>query len=348
MKWFDLNKIPRRDWFTSIRAEIIEGNSLAIVNSSDVDTTKYNLDSIDGEQSIAIFSSGTTGEAKLLVHPVSRLLGAPRKKSLRLGTFYSPDRMAGLQAVAHGISSGNDVSFFNFRDGANFTDGYRKPLETTHLSCTPSQLRFFDLKLLDRLPNLKSITLGGEEITGQDISSIKSVNPELKIFQIYASSEFGQMCTVKDERPGLPLTFFDQPDARFKISSDGELLFRNKGQDRDAFLPTGDLVVRNDDRVCFNGRKDLMVSIGGVMQSPHRVEQAMRSLDLVLDCSVRIKRSKFLGAMLIAEVIPTKATSVAKVQSQASALRSYERPQMIKLVSSFEISDSGKRKVAYD
>ena len=59
-----------------------------------------------------------------------------------------------------------------------------------------------------------------------------------------------------------------------------------------------------DERVFFDGRKDLKVSVGGNLVSPELIEKRLNALDEVLDCRVLAKKNPILGHLLVAEIVP--------------------------------------------
>lgn len=350
MRWFDLDSLSRSTWFDDLKKVIESGDSIAIYKNSDLDVSQLELPETTREQTVAIFSGGTTGAPKLVFHPVSELLSAPEKPNLILGTFYSPDRMAGLQALIHGLKSGNTV-FFIDPSGSNLTSEHPGVKSITHLSATPSQMRVFDLRVLLTFPDLRAITLGGEPITPKDIARSKEVLPDVKIYQIYASSEFGQMCTVRDEKPGLPMELFQGPSPRFSISEDGELLYRSHLKSNSQFCPTGDLVSTSGDRVFFAGRRDLQVSVGGVLRSPEAIESAIKAWSEVDDCVVKIKTSALMGSILVAEVIANRAyegLKVSDLHKRMMELPPNKQAQMIKQVHEFGLNAAGKVSRRYE
>jgi len=344
VRWFNLDSLNRGNWFDDLKKVIESGDSIAIYKSSDIDVSQLELPETTPQQTIAIFSGGTTGAPKLVFHPVSELLSAPKKPSLILGTFYSPDRMAGLQALIHGLKSGNAV-FFIDPSGTDLRSEHPGVKKITHLSATPSQMRVFDLRILLAFSELRAITLGGEPVTPKDIAGLKEVLPDLKIYQIYASSEFGQMCSVRDEKPGLPLEYFKDPSPRFNISADGELLYRSHLKSNAQFCPTGDLVSISEGRVYFVGRKDLQVSVGGVLRSPEAIETAIKAWPEVDDCVVKIKTSALMGSILVAEVIANRAheaLAVSDLHKRMMELPPNKQAQMIKQVDRFKLNAAGK------
>ena len=53
------------------------------------------------------------------------------------------------------------------------------------------------------LPPLEQITLGGEASPGDLLEEIQTAFPGAKVSQVYASTEFGSITSVRDGKPGL-------------------------------------------------------------------------------------------------------------------------------------------------
>lgn len=341
MNWLDLDEIPRSLWFEVLRKSLREGFSIAVCKTSEIDTARVMLPTELTEQQIGIFSGGTTGDPKLVCHSVERLLSVPSKPEMVLATLYSPDRMAGLQALVHGIKSGNRAYFLGL-PLVSADISAEMSSSVTHISATPSQMRFTDLRVLHQFNALQAITLGGEAVTPTDIRRIKSELPQVRIYQIYASSEFGQMCTVRDEKPGLPLGYFTGENRRFEISVNGELLFRPRAHGAQSFLPTGDLARVEQNRVVFAGRKDLLISVGGILRSPEEIEATIVGWPEVAACVVKIKRSAMTGSVLVAEVLLESEVEIPVLYKRMMALPPNQQAQIIKKVSEFEMTPAGK------
>ena len=339
MNWLDLDEIPRSLWFEVLRKSLDEGFSFAVCKTSEIDTARVLLPTGSAEQQIGIFSGGTTGDPKLIRHSVERLLGVPSKPEMVLATFYSPDRMAGLQALVHGIKSRNPVYFLSLPLASGDISA-EMSAGVTHISATPSQMRFIDLGVLHQFNALQAITLGGEAVTTTDIRRITSELPRVRVYQIYASSEFGQMCTVRDEKPGLPQAYFNGENRRFEIAKDGELLFRPR--EGESFLPTGDLVRVERGRVLFTGRKDLLVSVGGILRNPKEIEAIIEGWPEVAMCIVKNKRSVMTGSVLIAEVLLESEVEIPILYQRMMALPPNQQAQIIRKVSEFEMTPAGK------
>ena len=353
MKIFNLADVTREGWYSSIIEAIESCDSIVIYDSDQIDINNYQITDLPTDV-VGLFSSGTSGRPKLIFHDIEKLSIRKHHPPSFWGTFYRPDRMAGIQAIMHAWKTDSDLYFFNSNESWDTSSNKDKKAyrNIDFLSGTPSHFRRFDSNILLKCSKLKSITLGGEAVNSIDITNIKFARKNLKINQVYASSEFGAMCSVKDELPGLPLKFFEGSNPRFRISSEGELCVKpfakavnlalTKSEFR-GYYATGDLVSLMGERVFFDGRKDLKVSVGGNLVSPELIEKRLNALDEVLDCRVLAKKNPILGHLLIAEIVPADS----KVKSDVIIEKFdkepiWSKPHIIKMCEAIPINVSGK------
>jgi acyl-CoA synthetase (AMP-forming)/AMP-acid ligase II len=170
------------------------------------------------------------------------------------------------------------------------------------------------------LPDLEQITLGGEASPGDLLEELRSAFPGARISQVYASTEFGSVASVRDGRPGLDagtLHGDSNPTSNLRVH-DGELWVRAGAgmlSYADASEPgdtaadgewrrTGDLVEIVDGRVLFRGRTSEVINVGGVKVHPLPVEERISALDAVAAARVFGRANRLTGAIVAVEVVP--------------------------------------------
>jgi len=351
----DLTIVPMDDWFFRISTCLTNNESFVIFDSSevgkDIDVSEF-INS--NEIRVGIFSSGSTGKPKLLIHSLASLLGFNQSQPANWMTLYRPDRMAGLQAAIHAWKGGGCLYFLSSGTSYKKISGPKKRYlsNINYLSGTPSHFRQIDPELLKRCTSLNAVTLGGESVSQKDIDRIKLIAPQTRVYHVYASSEFGAMCTVKDELAGLPLSFFKGSVPRFRINNDGELCVKpfsvavsvvNSKTSLRSYFKTGDLGEIQNNRFYFMGRKDSLVSVGGVLTSPESIESALANLSEVKSCRIVVKSNPMLGAILVAEVVPSNdSVTDESILHYFIGEPIWRKPHIIKFCDSIEISVAGK------
>ncbi|HZU79753.1 MAG TPA: class I adenylate-forming enzyme family protein, partial [Acidimicrobiales bacterium] len=270
-------------------------------------------------QPLMIRTTGTTGAPKAARHDWRRLgrtvaavRPAPDERWL---LAYGPQQFAGVQVLLH-VAAARATLVAPFprqpRDGlqALVHDG------VTCVSATPTYWRFLLTEARGRkaaLPPLKQITLGGEASSPDLLEELRAAFPDARISQVYASTEFGSVTSVKDGRPGISVDALHgaaNPEANLQVR-DGELWVRARAgmlgyvddatsapADDDGWRPTGDLVEIVGDRVLFRGRSSEVINVGGVKVAPLPVEERITALDCVAMARVFGRPNKLTGAIV--------------------------------------------------
>ena len=305
----------------------------------------------DIEQPLMIRTTGTTGLPKAARHDW-RILGRtvagvrpmPEQRWL---LAYGPQQFAGVQVLLHvAASQATLVAPFprQPRDGleAMLTQG------VTCVSATPTFWRFLLAEAKSRkatLPALEQITLGGEASPGDLLDEIAATFPDAKISQVYASTEFGSITSVRDGKPGLAVSSLcseSNPTSNVRVE-DGELWVRAgagmlgyAGETGETGEPsgsgpagatgewrrTGDLVEIVGDRVLFRGRKSEVINVGGVKVHPLPVEDRITGLDSVALARVFGRPNKLTGAIVAAEIVPVGGVESADVDGIRAEIKS--------------------------
>jgi acyl-CoA synthetase (AMP-forming)/AMP-acid ligase II len=296
-------------------------------------------------QPLMIRTTGTTGLAKavrhdwrILARTVANVRPAPQQRWL---LAYGPQQFAGVQVLLHvAASRATLVAPFPRQPGdglqALLTDG------VTCVSATPTFWRFLLAEAKSRkatLPRLEQITLGGEASPGDLLEEIAATFPDAKVSQVYASTEFGSITSVRDGRPGIAVTSLygeSNPAANVRVD-DGELWVRpgagmpGSSDDRSGggdevdrsgeWRRTGDLVDIVGDRVMFKGRRSEVINVGGVKVHPLPVEDRITGLGSVAVARVFGRPSKLTGAIVAAEIVPAGGVDGADVDGIRAQVR---------------------------
>jgi acyl-CoA synthetase (AMP-forming)/AMP-acid ligase II len=302
----------------------------------------------DTEQPLMIRTTGTTGLPKAARHDwrilgktVARVRPMPEQRWL---LAYGPQQFAGVQVLLH-VTASHATLVAPFprqpKDGldALLTKG------VTCVSATPTFWRFLLAEARSRkvtLPPLEQITLGGEASPGDLLEEIRATFPEANVSQVYASTEFGSITSVRDGKPGLAVDSLwseANPSSNVRVT-DGELWVRagagmlgyagdspsvssadeaeadaGAGAGPGEWRRTGDLVEIVDDRVMFRGRKSEVINVGGVKVHPLPVEDRITGLDSVALARVFGRPSKLTGAIVAAEIVPVGGAESADVEA---------------------------------
>ncbi len=302
-----------------------------------------------------IRTTGTTGTPKaarhdwrVLIRTVAGVRPAPDQRWL---LAYGPQQFAGVQVLLHTLAS-HATLVAPFPRLPKDTVQAMLDEKVTCVSATPTFWRFLLAEVRSRkvdLPALQQITLGGEAVPPDLLDDLRRSFPEANISQVYASTEFGSITSVRDGRPGIPITALhgrDNPGSNVRVQ-DGELWVRsdagmlgyaseeetagNKsggggageshGRDRERWRPTGDLVEIVSDRVLFRGRDSDVINVGGVKVHPLPIEERILALPDVEAARVYGRPSKLMGAIVAVDILPAKGAAAADLDKVRQAVK---------------------------
>lgn len=306
------------------------------------------------ESKITIFTSGTTGQPKKVVHTVSSLTRSVRcdvryKKQIWLFA-YNPTHMAGLQVFFQAFTNQNVlINAFNSTRSLIF-EAIRE-YKVTHISATPTFYRLL-LPIDQSFDSVQRITLGGERSESKLYESILKMFPNAKLNNIYASTEAGSLFAAKGENFQIPVSIID----KCKII-DGELLIHRSllGQSdsfsyKNDFYCTGDLVewINQSERLFrFVSRKNELINVGGYKVNPGEVEDIIIQIPDVEQVIVMGKSNSVLGNILCAEVKKKSESSLTEMDIRKyllGKLQDFKIPRKIKFVEDFTLTRTGKLK----
>ena len=300
---------------------------------------------------LTLFTSGTTGIPKKVVHKLSSLIRAVRISERHSediwGFAYNPTHIAGLQVFFQALLNGNTiVNLFEAgrEDILQLINKYR----ITNISATPTFYRML-LPLADSYPSVHKLTSGGEKFDAGLTETLLKAFPNARLRNVYASTEAGTILESKDD------TFSISDQTLCKIV-DAELFIHKsllgEGKEftieEEEWYATGDLVevVEHDPlRFRFLQRKNEMINVGGYKVNPYEVEQALESHPLIRQAYVYGKANPVLGNILMADIITDDTTSERELREYLNPLlQPYKIPRIISFVKSIELTRTGKLK----
>jgi acyl-CoA synthetase (AMP-forming)/AMP-acid ligase II len=312
-----------------------------------------------------LFTSGTTGEPKMLVHSLASLTGplddGPHvMRDAVWSTFYDIHRYGGLQILLRALVGGGSmilsessetVAAFLQRAG---DDG------VTHISGTPSHWRRALMSNAAHRITPSYIRLSGEIVDQTILDALRQAYPSSEIGHAYASTEAGVAFDVRDGRAGFPARLIGDPHAKAEMRiQDGSLWIRSSRvawgyadsnsalTGEDGFIDTGDMVVLRGDRYYFVGRREGIINVGGRKVHPEEVEAIINQHSGVQMSLVKARPSPITGAIVVADIVLKAGQSFDAIQHEIldycrASLPAHKIPALLREVSSLDVSVSGK------
>lgn len=308
----------------------------------------------NSKSEITIFTSGTTGQPKKVVHSIATLT-----RSVRLGDrykgqiwayAYNPTHMAGLQVFFQAFENQNTlVNVFN--QPREFVYQQIQEKGITHISATPTFYRLL-LPFEKAYGSVIRVTLGGEKSDQHLYDSIMRIFPNAKINNVYASTEAGSLFAAKGDCFQIPEGIKD----KFKVVEDELLIHKSLLGSSDSFKFTddyyhsGDLIEWVDKSYGlfrFKSRKNELINVGGYKVNPGEVEMAIQDIEGVRQAMVYGKANSILGNVLCADVVLEPGFELTELDIKkvlGAQLQDFKVPRRIKFVEEISLTRTGKMK----
>ena len=314
-----------------------------------------------------MFTSGTSGAPKMVIHSLTGLTGAikpaqPGEAPPVWGTFYDIRRYGGLQILLRALlgegsmvvsQPGEPVADFLARLGRH---------GVTHLTGTPSHWRSVLMNPAAQSIAPRYVRLSGEIADQAVLDSLKSFFPGVPIGHAYASTEAGVGFEVNDGLEGFPAAYLERDgDVEMRVV-DGSLRVRSTRAASayvgdaagplvgdDGFVDTGDMVEQRGDRLhAFVGRRNGVINVGGLKVHPEEIEAVINRHPAVRMSLVRGRRNPITGAIVVAEVAlhqPGEGDAAIKNEIFAACRRDlspFKTPTSIRVVPALNMTAGGK------
>ena len=303
---------------------------------------------------ITIFTSGTTGQPKKVIHTISTLTRSVRIGEKYTGHIwayaYNPTHMAGLQVFFQAFENLNTlVNVFNKQRSEVYE--LIAQHQVTHISATPTFYRLL-LPYENTYETVVRVTFGGEKSDQHLYDNITKIFPLAKINNVYASTEAGSLFAAKGDCFQIPEKIRDM----FAVMDDELLIHKSLLGSSDSFkfegdyYHSGDLIEWVDKEkglFRFKSRKNELINVGGYKVNPGEVENVLLSIEGVKQVLVYGKANSVLGNVLCADIQLQEGSTLTNVdikKALASQLQDFKIPRRIKFVEEFELTRTGKLK----
>jgi acyl-coenzyme A synthetase/AMP-(fatty) acid ligase len=319
-----------------------------------------------------LFTSGTTGLPKLVVHTLATLAGAIRPGSALARpavwcTFYDIRRFGGLQILLRAVLGGGSLVLSGHGEPVGDLLERAASRGATHITGTPSHWRRALMSPAARHVTPQYVRLSGEIADQAVLDSLKAHYPEAKVGHAFASTEAGVAFEVDDGLAGFPASLLERESAEVQMKvRDGSLRIRSPrtalrylgtGEplaDEDGYIDTGDIVELRDGRYYFAGRRGGIINVGGLKIHPEEVEAVINRHPRVRMSLVKARKNPITGALVVADVVLTPAPTDAHAQVAEDVLKAeilavcreslpaHKVPVTVRVVPSLPLTPAGK------
>lgn len=303
---------------------------------------------------ITIFTSGTTGQPKRVVHTVATLARNVRRgeqyKEHVWAYAYNPTHMAGTQVFFQALM--NQSTMVNvFGEPREVVYQQIERYGITHISATPTFYRML-MPFEKAYPYVKRVTLGGEKSDKQLYEHICKIFPNAKVNNVYASTEAGSLFAAKNDCFQIPANIRD----KFRVENDELLIHKSLLGQSDSFAfdgeyyHSGDLIEwvnETEGLFRFKSRKNELINVGGYKVNPGEVEDAINAIGGVQQSLVYGRANSILGNIVVAEVKLVEGAALTDLEIRkvlASQLQDYKVPRKIQIVNELSMTRTGKLK----
>ncbi|MEJ0099056.1 MAG: long-chain fatty acid--CoA ligase [Pseudomonadota bacterium] len=265
-----------------------------------------------GHPGIVLFSSGSTGAPKGVVHDCTALLGKferPGKKKTTL-SFLLFDHVGGMDTLLNTLSSGGTLVTIQSRDPETVCAA----IAAHGVHTLPTSPTFLNMLLLNGawqrhdLSSLRLVAYGTEPMPASVLARLAEALPQVTLLQTYGLSELGVLRTRS--REGTLWVQFTGEGYETQIR-DGILWVRARTSmlgylnapdrfDADGWFCTEDAVEVDGDYMRILGRTSDLINVGGRKVYPAEVEEVLLDLPNVRDVAVFGRPNPLTGQIVAA------------------------------------------------
>ena len=268
---------------------------------------------------LILFSSGSTGAPKAMIHNLDTLVdsyGDKKQKQINMLVFLMFDHIGGINTMLNILSMNATMIIPQNRNA----DDICKLIEEYKIAVLPSSPTFLNLILINRsyekydLSSLRMITYGTETMPEGLLNRLKAVFSKVKFLQTFGTSETG-IAATSSKSSSSTFMKIDDENLEYKIVNN-ELWLRSKTQilgylnrsmesfTNDGWFKTGDLVeLDNEGFIKIIGRNKEIINVGGQKVLPSEVESVLLGMDEIEDCLVYGEQNAITGQSVSCDVV---------------------------------------------
>lgn len=318
----------------------------------------------EGRPGLILFTAGTTGEPKAVLHDFAAFLehrdrASPGQRTVAIFRF---DHLAGLDPLLQAIRCGGSIIVPASRDPSGLfltIVRHRVTLLPSSPSLLRQALRAVNFASLD-LSSLRTIMLGSEPIDGATLRRLSEALPRIAIRQNFGITELGFL-TLRGRDSHDPYIRFEGPEVSTQ-TIDGILKVRAPHQmlgylnapdpfDENRFLDTDDRIdLRTGEAgtwIRIVGRRGDRITVGDVTIDPVQIEDAVLMNPAVSEAQAIARPNPITGEHIELSVVPMPGADLTSQDIEAHLIGQLPRdhiPARIRLADAIHLQRHHKRR----
>lgn len=315
------------DWFVTFKP----GNENVSFIKRKIESTNLLLKDFQskGAPGLVLFSSGSTGQPKGILHNFNLVLEKFRKQrqSIVAIPFLMIDHFGGVNtilAITASLGTVVTVSDRSLKKICSAIEEYQVEL----LPATPSFLTLLIASQLFNeynLSSLKRITYGTEVMPQSTLNKLRNAFPRVILQQTYGLSEVGVLRSQSREDGSLWVRIGGEGfqtkilNNVLWIKSEYAMVgYLNAPSefDTDGWFNTQDQVEVDGDYFRILGRITDLINVGGQKVYPSEVENVILEIDNIKDVAVFGEKNPLLGQIVVAKVLLEQSESLENVKKR--------------------------------
>lgn len=310
---------------------------------------------------LVLFSSGTTGKRKAVLHDFKKLIQKfiTKRKNHSTLAFMFIDHIGGIDTLFYALSNTSTIALIDDRTPKNIC----RIISKNKIEVLPTTPSFLNLLLISEdwknydLSSIKYITYGTEPISESTLSQINKAFPKAEFLQKFGTTEVGTLRSKSLSKESVWVKLGGEGfetrivDGKLEIKAESAMMgYLNEESPftNDGWYKTGDLVLEKNGYYKILGREKEIINVGGEKVNPVEVENILLKSNFVDDIVISSEKNFLMGNIVVADVYSKSNLSDEELIKHIKLfakdnLENYKIPVKIKIIRDFKINERFKK-----